>query len=217
MPEIEIQNFEQTNQDKILLLCELRKKKQIEKECLEKSIGKERTFFHFISHYGKSIRIASGVISFAATYAITGNPIDSAFVTSGTLALMAISSQRLSLRLDSIKERIIHLHNLEHEIISYQEEIDLRYQVEMFLSYQLILASVGYYQQCLKKEWIKNDSTLNLVIQKMIDQLLQDELLESQDPERYQQLLLEREALLDSMDVSSSSKLYLLARRSIMA
>lgn len=217
MSEIEIQNFEQKNQDRILLLCELKEKKKKEREDLEKGVRKERTFFHFISHYGKPIRIASGVISFTATYALTGNPIDSAFVTSGTLALMAISSQALSLRLDFIKERIIHLHNLEREIIFYQEEIDLRYQVEMFLSYQLILASVGYYQQCLKKEWIKNDSTLNLITQKMIDQLLQDELLESQDPERYQQLLLEREALLDSMDVSSSSKLYLLSRRSITA
>lgn len=205
-----MQDFEQKNQEKILGLHKLQVEKRKEKAELE-SKRKTNSFSKFFLQHGHKIALATGTITLFASYAITQKPVEMCLLSAGVFEIMEVVYSGASYFHKDEVEISKQVEVLKQLIADARAEADLRYQVSIYLCYGIILASIGYYQDCLEKEWFQIDEELRFVVQRMISQLEQDERLERQDPIQYENLLLEREAVLEGIFKQNPEKIYLLS------
>lgn len=192
---IEKQKTQRLNQEKIMLLYELQKKCQKEMEQLQElskqSVSKK------IFTKTPSMVLASGVITFATSYAVTKSMMDSMALATAEMTLVSGSACGISCILKPDPKRIERLKILKQQVNQYGEELTLRNHIHNYLSYGIIFASKGYFQKSLSKKFVEEDLELQEIIQKIILQIMNEELLEMNDPEQYNELEMQKEEFLD--------------------
>ena len=208
MSEKEMQFFEQRNQGEIKKLQQTKFELMKKQNELEKVSGSYNVL-NFIKHYGKQITISTGVITIIGSCATLQNLSDSILVVSTSVAVV-LGLQFGSKLLLTHSNKLEQVSNIKQEITRCTEEADVRYQVEIFISCGVVLATIGYYQNCLKTEWVKNDFELKFFIEKMIQQLLEDKELECKNPEEYERVLFERDKKLEAVLEKQPEKVCLL-------